>query len=233
MIFANSPPRSAPSRCVIAFATIAALLFLLPMATGCSKEFVQQEASSASDPVVARVNGVEIKQSDLTLAEEDVGADMQAASPDAKREQLITYLVDIILVTQAAEKKHLADNPDFKRRLAFLRNKLLMGYGLQDEAKSALTDDAMRQVYDEAVKAMGGQEEVHARHILVETEEEARAILEQIKGGADFADARQDEVQGSRGQPMAATSAISARSRWCRNSPRLRSRCFRASSPTR
>ena len=70
---------------------------------------------------------MDIKQSDLALAEEDVGADMQAASPEAKREHLISYLADIIMVTQAADKKKLADNPDFKRRLAFLRNKLLMG----------------------------------------------------------------------------------------------------------
>jgi len=160
---------------------------VLPIASGCSKDSSKQEASSASDPVVARVNGVDIKQSDLTLAEEDVGADMQSASPDAKREQLISYLSDIILVTQAAEKKNLADNADFKRRLAFLRNKLLMGFGLQDEAKNALTDEAMRQVYEEAVKSMGGQEEVRARHLLVDTEEEAKTILEQIKNGADFA----------------------------------------------
>ena len=83
--------------------------------------------------MIARVNGVDIKQSDLALAEEDVGGEMQAASPEAKREQLIAYLADIIMVTQAAEKKNLGDNPDFKRRLAFLRNKLLMGFGLQEE----------------------------------------------------------------------------------------------------
>jgi peptidyl-prolyl cis-trans isomerase C len=112
---------------------------------------------------------------------------MQAASPSAKREQLITYLADIVLVTQAAEKKKLADNPEFKRRLSFLRNKLLMGFGLQDEAKTALTDDAMHRVYEEAVKSVGGQEEVRARHILVESEAEATAILKQIKDGADFA----------------------------------------------
>jgi peptidyl-prolyl cis-trans isomerase C len=181
----HSPPRSAPAGRARALATIAALLMVLPVASGCSKD--DKDSSSASDPVLARVNGVDIKQSDLALAEEDVGDDLKAASPDAKREQLISYLADIILVTQAAEKKKLADNPDFKRRLAFVRNKLLMGFGLQDEAKGALTEDAMRQVYEEAVKSAGGQEEVRARHILVDTEEEAKAILEQIKNGADFA----------------------------------------------
>lgn len=179
--------RSAPRQRPIAFATIAALLFVLPAASGCSKNSSSEAPASASDPVIARVNGVDIKQSDLALAEEDVGADMQAASPEAKREHLISYLADIIMVTQAADKKNLADNPDFKRRLAFLRSKLLMGYELQQEAKTALTDEALKQTYDEAVKSMSGQEEVRARHILVEGEDEAKAILEQLKGGADFA----------------------------------------------
>ena len=179
--------RSAPRQRPIAFATIAALLFVLPAASGCSKNSSSEAPASASDPVIARVNGVDIKQSDLALAEEDVGADMQAASPEAKREHLISYLADIIMVTQAADKNNIADNPDFKRRLAFLRSKLLMGYELQQEAKTALTDEALKQTYDEAVKSMSGQEEVRARHILVEGEDEAKAIIEQLKGGADFA----------------------------------------------
>ena len=179
--------RSAPRQRPIAFATIAALLFVLPAASGCSKNSSSEAPASASDPVIARVNGVDIKQSDLALAEEDVGADVQAASPEAKREHLISYLADIIMVTQAADKKNIADNPDFKRRLAFLRSKLLMGYELQQEAKTALTDEALKQTYDEAVKSMSGQEEVRARHILVEGEDEAKAIIEQLKGGADFA----------------------------------------------
>ena len=188
MVSPFSLPRVARSRRALAFATVAAFSLVLPFAAGCSQDSSSaNDPFAASDPVVARVNGVDIKQSDLTLAEEDVGTEMQAASPDAKREQMIAYLTDIILVMQAAEKKNLADNADFKRRLAFLRSKLLMGLALQEEAKSALTEEAMRQVYEEAVKSMGGQEEVRARHILVETEEEAKAILEQLKAGADFA----------------------------------------------
>ena len=180
-------PRSAPCRRPIAFATLAALLFIVPAASDCSKNSSSEAPASASDPVIARVNGVDITQGDLALAEEDMGADMQATSPEAKRENLLSYLADIIMVTQAADKKNLGDNPDFKRRLAFLRNKLLMGYELQREAKTALTDEALHQTYDEAVRSMAGQEEVHARHILVEDENEAKSLLEQLKSGADFA----------------------------------------------
>jgi peptidyl-prolyl cis-trans isomerase C len=182
------PPHSASSRRPVALAAVAVLLLALPAASGCSKNSSSEApAASASDPVIARVNGVDIKQSDLALAEEDVGSEIQTGSPEAKREHLISYLADVIMVTQAADKKNLADNPDFKRRLAFLRNKLLMGFELQDETKAALTDEALHQTYNDAVKSMGGQEEVRARHILVESEDDAKAILDQIKGGADFA----------------------------------------------
>jgi peptidyl-prolyl cis-trans isomerase C len=183
----NVLPHSPPHKRPIGYAAIAAVLFTVLAASGCSKDSSSEAPPSASDPVVARVNGVDIRQSDLALAEEDLGADMQAVPPEAKREHLISYVADIIMVAQAADKKNLADNPDFKRRLAFLRNKLLMGYELQQEAKTALTDQALHQTYDEAVKSMAGQEEVRARHILVQGEDEAKAILEQLKKGADFA----------------------------------------------
>jgi peptidyl-prolyl cis-trans isomerase C len=136
MLALDLPPASAPRRRVVALAATAALLLIASGLCGCSKNSSSEVSASGSDPVMARVNGVDIKQSDLALAEEDVGADMQTASPEAKREHLISYLADIIMVTQAADKKNIADNPDFKRRLAFLRNKLLMGFELQEEAKS-------------------------------------------------------------------------------------------------
>jgi peptidyl-prolyl cis-trans isomerase C len=168
------------------FATAVSLL-ILPCLFGCSKNSSSEVSASGSDRVMARVNGTEIKESDLALAEEDLGPELQATSPEAKRDHLVAYLTDVILVTQAADKKQLADNPEFKRRLAFLRNKLLMGFELQEEVKTAITDEAMRQTYDDAVKTMSGQDEVHARHILVESEDEAKAIVDLLKAGGDFA----------------------------------------------
>jgi peptidyl-prolyl cis-trans isomerase C len=185
----NSPTGPARGSRMVTFATLAALALALPVASGCSQESssTTTPAASANDQVVARVNGVDIRQSDIALAEEDLGAEMQQVPPDQRRDHLITYLADIIMVSQAAEQKKLGETEEFKRRLAMLRNKVLMGLALQDEVKAALTDEAFRKVYDEAVKSMTPQEEVRARHILVENEEEAKAIAEQIKGGADFA----------------------------------------------
>jgi len=140
-----------------------------------------------SDALIARVNGVEIHQSDLALAEDEVGASMPQMAPDQKREYLITYLTDVVILAQAADKQKIGDRDDVKRHLAFERNKVLMETLLQDTGKAALTDDAMHKVYDDAVKQMPPEEEVHARHILVPTEAEAKDIEDQLKKGADFA----------------------------------------------
>jgi len=139
------------------------------------------------NPVIARANGVDIHASDLAFAEEEIGSNMPQMPPDQKRDYLITYLTDVIIVSQAAEKQKLNERDDVRSRLVFDHNRVLMEAMLQDAGKAALTDEAMHKVYDEAVKQMGNEEEVHARHILVATEDEAKAIAAELKKGADFA----------------------------------------------
>jgi len=140
-----------------------------------------------NDPVVARVNGTEIRSSDLAIAEEEVGSNLPPMSADGKRDYLVAYLSDMMLVAKAAEDKKIGEDAEFKRRLAYMRNKLLMETLLHAEAKSAVNDAGMRKIYDEATKQMAGEKEVHARHILVETEDEAKAVLAELRKGTDFA----------------------------------------------
>lgn len=145
--------------------------------------------AQAPDPVIAKVNGAEIRQSDLAIADEEIGANLpQGITPDAKREYLITYLTDMILVAQDAEVQGMSATEDFKRRFQMARNKVLMETLLRDQAKKSVTEDAMRKVYDEAVKQMTAEEEVRARHILVEKEDDAKTIAADIRKGANFAD---------------------------------------------
>jgi peptidyl-prolyl cis-trans isomerase C len=167
----------------LAFGGVAALAAAFGLALG-----VWGVVAQDADAVVARVNGVEIRASDVALAEEDLGSNLQQLPPESKREQVIGYLSDVILVAQAAEAKKLADTPEFQRRMAHARNRLLMETMLQSEAKAATSDEAMRKTYDEAAKQMGGEKEVHARHILVDTEDEAKAIAAELKKGGDFAE---------------------------------------------
>jgi peptidyl-prolyl cis-trans isomerase C len=173
-----SSPRRALPRKALLLAT--ALVSVAVIGVACAQQ--------NTDPVVARVDGTEIRSSDLKIAEEEIGQGMPAMPPEAKREYLVAFVSDMILVAKAAEAKKVTDDADFKRRLAYLRNKLLMETMLHSEAKAAVTDTAMRKVYDEATKQMTGEQEVRARHILVGTEDEAKAILAELQKGTDFAE---------------------------------------------
>src|SRR5689334_21802840 len=143
---------------------------------------------AADDPVLAKVNGAEIKKSDVAMAEEELGPSLAQMDPATKDENVLSFLIDMKIVSKAAEDKKIADSEEFKKRLAFARNRLLMDSLLAGEGKAATTPDAMKKVYEEASKQITGEQEVRARHILVETEDEAKAVKAELDKGADFAE---------------------------------------------
>ncbi|HTC99136.1 MAG TPA: peptidylprolyl isomerase [Bradyrhizobium sp.] len=142
----------------------------------------------AEDKVLAKVNGSEIRQSDVAMAEEELGPSLAQMDPAAKDENVLSFLIDMKVVAKAAEDEKIADNDEFKKRLAFARNRLLMDSLLANKGKAATNDEAMKKVYEDAAKQISGEQEVHARHILVETEDEAKAIKAELDKGADFAE---------------------------------------------
>jgi peptidyl-prolyl cis-trans isomerase C len=166
--------------------------FMLSAAAGlllASLAWTVPSFAADTDPVLARVNGGEIHESDLKLAEDELGPSLPAQmDPATRRESLLNYLIDMKIVAKAADDRKLGDNDDFKRHLEFARQRLLMDTLLNADGKAALTDEAEHKVYDDAVKQVSAEQEVHARHILVETEDEAKQVVEELKKGADFAE---------------------------------------------
>src|SRR3954470_1836869 len=146
-----------------------------------------------ANPVLAKVNGAEIRASDLALAEEELGASLTQMDPASRKDNVLSFLIDMKIVSKEAEDKKIADRDDFKTRLAFARDRLLMDNLLAVEGKAATTDDNMKKVYEEAAKQISGEQEVHARHILVETEDQAKKIESDLKKGADFAELAKKE----------------------------------------
>ncbi len=145
-------------------------------------------AVPAAATVLAKVNGKEITDEDLKLAAEDLGASIpRQLEGKARDAYLLDYLIDGELVAQKALADKLDQASDFPQKVAYYREKLLMGSLLSKISKEAVTDAAMKKVYDEAAKAQKPETEIHARHILVATKEEAEAALKRIKAGEDFA----------------------------------------------
>ena len=138
--------------------------------------------------MLATVDGSPITEDDLNDAMTDIGPGLpQKLEGAARQKYVLDYLIDLKLAAKKAQAEKLDQTPEFARKLAYYRDKLSMEELLGSVAKAATTDEAEHKAYDEAAKAEPPQEEIHARHILVPTEDEAKAALARIKGGEDFA----------------------------------------------
>lgn len=144
-------------------------------------------AGGAQAKVLAKVDGAEITDRDLKTAEADLGASLPQQLEGQQREAyVLDYLIDLKLVANAAAKEKLGDDAAFAEHMAYLRDKTLMETKLGQVAKTGVTDAQVQKTYDEAAKAQKSEEEFRARHILVPTEDEAKAALKRVKGGEDF-----------------------------------------------
>ena len=149
---------------------------------------VAASVAPAQAKVLAKVNGVEITDDDVKMAMDDLGPGIPRQLEGKAREAyVLDFLIDEQLVVQKAQADKLGETPDFAKKLAYLRDKALMETLLGNVAKSAATDAAIKQTYDEAAKNQKPETEFHAHHILVPTEEEAKKALARIKSGEDFA----------------------------------------------
>src|SRR4051812_21516866 len=138
---------------------------------------------AADDPVLAKVNGAEIKKSDVAMAEEELGPSLAQMDPATKDENVLSFLIDMKIVSKAAEDKKVADGEEFKKRLAFARNRR-RGDSLPPKGgRAPPPPDAIKKVYEEPPKQIPGEQEVPARHILVETEDEAKAVKAELDKG--------------------------------------------------
>lgn len=144
-------------------------------------------ALAQQDKVVAKVDGMAITERDLTNATEDLQERLAQLPDERKRDELVNFLVDLKLGAKAAADAKVGDTPEFAARLAYMRDKLLLDEYISRESKKAVTPEAARKLFDDTLKTMAPEEEVHARHILVEDEAKAKEVAARLKKGEDFA----------------------------------------------
>ena len=141
----------------------------------------------AEDKVVATVNGKPVTEADLAIADSEIGADMGTMPAAQKRMSLLEFLIDNQLFAEAAEADKLGEGAEFENRLKYLKRRTLREIYFEKVIKSSVSDADARKIYDEQVGKIKPEEEVSARHILVESEEKAKELLAKIKAGGDFA----------------------------------------------
>lgn len=161
------------------------LLLPLALAFGLSGQIALAQAPG--NKVLAKVNGEVITEQDVSTAVDDVGAEYPNLPPENLRTLTLEFLIEMKIVAQKAKAEKIDQTEDFKRRMAYVQQRVLMQQLLLREANAATSDAAVKKFYDEQVAQIKPVDEVRARHILVENEDDAKKVVVRLKGGEDFA----------------------------------------------
>lgn len=157
--------------------------------------------ATAAIPVMAQnlavVNNKPILATKLEALVKQAKAQGQQDTPQL-RANIKERLISIEVLTQEAVKAGLATNPDVVTQLELARQQILIQNLMREYAtKNPVSDTDIKTEYDKA-KAQAGDKEYHAFHILVEKEDEAKAIISKLKAGAKFEElAKQSKDPGS------------------------------------
>ncbi len=168
----NSPPQSNPSPPSQSAA---------PTATGAGPN------SPQGDPVVAKVNGQPIHLSDLNQAAQSLPEQLRSIPPQTLFPMLLDQQIDRKALVSEARKSGLDKDPAVQHQLEMAEDATLQNALLSRQVGPTVSDEALRARYEHDMAGKPGEEEVHAAHILVPTEEEAKKIIAELKKGGDFA----------------------------------------------
>jgi peptidyl-prolyl cis-trans isomerase C len=141
----------------------------------------------ADDAVLAKLNGKEIRESDLALAEAEIGPQLAEFTPAQRRRVLLEFLIEMQLFADAADSDKLTSGPDYDKRLAYWTLRAKRDAYYDKAVKGSIGDAVLKGIYDDKVKMIPPQDEIEARHILVDSEAKAKDVLEKINKGEDFA----------------------------------------------
>jgi peptidyl-prolyl cis-trans isomerase C len=157
--------------------------------------------AAASLPVLAQnlavVNGKPVPSARADMMVKQMATQGQADSPQL-RSMIKEELINREILMQEADKRGLGNTADIKAQLEMARQSIVIRALVTDFLKKNPVKDAEIQAEYDRFKAQAGDKEYHARHILVEKEDDAKAIIAKLKGGAKFEDlAKQSKDTGS------------------------------------
>ncbi len=153
--------------------------------------------------MIARVNGTEIKRSDLVAAQRALPEQYRRVALQSIYQPLLRQLINTALIAGAARAEGLGDDPDVRREMAAMEGRILERVYFERIVESKVTEEALREDYRKTIAGAnsGGEVKVRARHILVKTEAEAVAIIAELGAGkADFAELARKKSTGPSGK---------------------------------
>lgn len=145
-------------------------------------------AAAEPNPIVAAVNGAEIRRGDVEEAYKRLPEQYRGVPFEVLFQPLVTSLIDTKLMAHDARRLKIDKEDPFKRDLARLEDQLLERTLLIRRLEQESTDKALRQRYEKFVAEAAKKMEVRARHILVDSEDAAKAAIAELEKGGDFAE---------------------------------------------
>lgn len=145
------------------------------------------KAPAGTDPVVARVNNQTITRSEIIRELQSMGPQAQNLPPQVLYPQLLDKMVVTKMVAEKGYAEKMQNDPEVKERLKDAEAQIVADVYVRKTIQPKITEDKLKARYDELSAKYKPEDEVRARHILVQTEAEAQDLIKQIKGGADFA----------------------------------------------
>ena len=168
----------------------------------CLAVFALPALAQEGDEVVARVDGAEITRDDVVAAIQGLPAEYQQIPIETLWEPMLNQVIDRKLVVAAAQAQGLEESEAYRDQMAMIGEQVLQQLYMQHVMSAEVSDEELQAAYETwaADYAASGQgEQIHARHILVESEEEAQALVERLEAGEDFATLAQEASTGPSG----------------------------------
>jgi len=149
--------------------------------------------------VLATVDGHEVTDKDVAFARTTLGEALGQIPADQQEPFIINLLVESHLLADAARKDGLDKTEDYKRQLTWLEAQALRDAYVKKRASELVTDADVKARYDEARAQVADKKEIQVSHILVKTEDEAKAIIAELDKDADFAELAKAKSTGPSG----------------------------------
>ncbi len=160
------------------------------LATGAGTYFAKTTPVFAADkgPVVAQVGDKEFFRDDVVNLFNQMQLESKGISKEQGYDLIIGQMINEYLIEQAAKTAVDANDEEVAKRIEMARKQIISGVYLERQMTKRVTDKMVKAEYDKFTKENAGKKEIHARHILVKTEDEAKAIIKELDGGAKFAE---------------------------------------------
>ncbi|HTR17042.1 MAG TPA: peptidylprolyl isomerase [Acetobacteraceae bacterium] len=153
----------------------------------------QGASAKPADPVVATVNGEKIHFSELQAAAQGMPPELRSMPPQLVYPMLLDQVIDRKAVVIEARKAGLDKNPDVQQQMRRAEDNVLENAVLQRDVGPQITEEALHARFDKDYAGKPGETEVHARHILLDSEDQAKQVIAELNKGAKFEDLAKKE----------------------------------------